>query len=46
MFESGVIDYVDEFYIEWHQRLVKGDCNEHKLISDILAKGIRLNPWY
>lgn len=45
MISTGAIDYVNSFYIEWHQRLMKDVYDERKIIQTIRDKGIALHPW-
>jgi FkbM family methyltransferase len=46
MISNGVIDFIDEFYIEWHSRLMSQKFDENKIREVINQKNIKLNNWY
>ena len=45
MIINGTIDYINDIYVEWHQRLLKTDYNESELRRKIESKGIKIHHW-
>jgi FkbM family methyltransferase len=45
MIQDGTIDYINEMYVEWHQRLLKVDHNESELRKNIESRNIKINDW-
>jgi FkbM family methyltransferase len=45
MIADGTIEYLNEVYIEWHQRLMKTPQNEREIIEKMQSLNIKINGW-
>ena len=46
MIEDGTIDYVNEFYIEWHNHILKDKFDQNFIMDYIYNKNIKLHNWH
>jgi FkbM family methyltransferase len=49
MIETGVIDYVNDLYVEWHMRFFRNPedirVREERIIQEIKSRGVYLESW-